>query len=293
MGVEHGVTLHLLVAGQADYGAAAVEPFRPAVQGNHLPGGGSRFGAGIRVGAGRRRGFSRRFHVAGVDHRPAIGNGVAQDGGTAQVGDLIDCLACGQPVGQRNYGTLGVAVEQDVRLAVHQGRVAHLLLPVVEVGDAPQRGLNAADDHGHPLAGFLAALAVDQNGPVGAPAALGIGGVGVVGTDLPVRGVAVHHGVHVARGDAEEEVGAAQLHEIVRGAPVGLGDDSHAEALGLEQPSHDGHAEAGVVHVGIAGDDDDVAAVPAQLLHLLPAHGQEGRGSELVRPVSAVAEDIF
>ena len=37
-------------------------------------------------------------------------------------------------------------------------------------------------------------------------------------------------------------------------------------------------AEAGMVHIGVAGDDDHIAFVPAQRLHFLPSHGQERGG---------------
>ena len=48
-------------------------------------------------------------------------------------------------------------------------------------------------------------------------------------------------------------------------------------ALRFEQAADDGHAEARVIHVGIAGDDDDIALVPAQRGHLGARHRQEGR----------------
>jgi len=43
------------------------------------------------------------------------------------------------------------------------------------------------------------------------------------------------------------------------GLPVGLGNDADAEALCLQQPADDRHAERRLVDVGITGDDDDVA----------------------------------
>ncbi len=46
--------------------------------------------------------------------------------------------------------------------------------------------------------------------------------------------------------------------------PVGLRDDADAEALRLEQPADDRHAEARMVDIGVAGHQHDVAAVPAE-----------------------------
>jgi hypothetical protein len=75
--------------------------------------------------------------------------------------------------------------------------------------------------------------------------------------------------------------------------PVRLRDDADAKALSLQQPSHDGHAEAGVIDVGIAGDDDDVAGVPAELVHLFARHGQEGCSAKTAGPVLAVGIEFF
>jgi len=59
--------------------------------------------------------------------------------------------------------------------------------------------------------------------------------------------------------------------------PIGLGNDAHLEPLRLEQSADDGHAEAGMIHVGIAGDDDDVAALPAENVHFGTAGRQKPR----------------
>ena len=58
--------------------------------------------------------------------------------------------------------------------------------------------------------------------------------------------------------------------------------------LRFEQPPHQRHAEARMVDVGVAGDDDHVARIPAERLHLLARHGQERSDAEALRPVLAV-----
>ncbi|MGY4433055.1 hypothetical protein ACVWWO_005532 [Bradyrhizobium sp. F1.13.1] len=57
--------------------------------------------------------------------------------------------------------------------------------------------------------------------------------------------------------------------------PVRLRDDADAKALRLQQPADDGHAEAGVVDIGIAGHQHDVAGIPAERIHLGAAHREE------------------
>ena len=234
--------------------------------------------------------LARPVDPRGVDFVPARRRVTTNERGAAHIGDVFDLVAVGQALGDFDNRSLGVAVEQDVGAGVDQDRVAHAVLPVVVVGDPTQRGLDAAKDDRHMLVGFLAALAVDQAGAVRTLAGHATWRIGVVGADFLVGGVAVDHRVHVAGRDPEEQVRLAELHEVVLGLPVRLGNDPDAEALGLQQPADDRHAEGRMVNVGVTGDDDDVAGIPAKLIHLFPAHGQEGRGPETFGPVLGIVK---
>jgi hypothetical protein len=243
---------------------------------------------GVDVGLDR----ARHVDVGGVDLEPAQAGVVvaaAHKGGAAHVGDVLDGFAPAQAVGNLNQGALGVAVQQQVALGVHHDAAAHLVAPVVVVGDAAQAAFDAAQDDGHVLEGLAAALAVDNGRAVGPLAADVAGGVGVVGADLPVSGVAVDHAVHVARRDAPEQVGFAQRLEGLGALPVGLGDDADAKALRLQHAANHRHAKAGVIDIGVTRDQHHVAAVPAQLLHLGAAHRQKRRRAKACRPKLAVA----
>lgn len=114
-------------------------------------------------------------------------------------------------------------------------------------------------------------------------------GVGIVAANLAISRVTVDHRVHVAGRHAPEQIGLAQGLEGLGAGPVGLGDDAHAKALRLQHATDDGHAEARVIHIGIARDQNDVAAVPAELIHLRATHGQERRRAEALGPVRLVA----
>jgi hypothetical protein len=138
------------------------------------------------------------------------------EGGAAQVADLVDRFAPGQAVGEFDQRALGVAEQQQVGLRMGQDGAAHLVRPVVVVGDAAQGRLDAADHQRHVGEGFAGALRIDDHGAVGAAVGRGAGRVGVVGADLAVRGVAVDHRIHVAGGDAEEQLGPAQALEVGR-----------------------------------------------------------------------------
>ena len=143
--------------------------------------------------------------------------------------------------------------------------------------DPAQRGLDAAEHDRHALERLAAALRVDDGAAVRPLAAFAAGRIGVVAADAPVRGVAVHHGIHVAAGDAEEHLWLAERLERLGRMPVGLRDDADPESLRLEQPADDGHAKARMVDIGIARHQHDVAGIPAERVHLGAAHREERR----------------
>ena len=100
------------------------------------------------------------------------------------------------------------------------------------------------------------------------------GAVGVVVADLAVGRVVVEHRVHVAGADGEAEPRPAERPPGVARVPVGLAEDGHAKALGLQHPAQQGHGEARMIDVGVAGDEHHVDGVPAARGHLGRRHRQ-------------------
>src|SRR5690606_3557646 len=147
---------------------------------------------------------------------------------------------------------------------IDQHRTAHFTAPVIVLGDAAQARLDAANHDGAILPGFAAALAVDDNRAIRPLAAFATRRVGVVTANAQVGGVAIDERVHIAGGHAEEEIRFAELHEVRCAAPVRLCNDADAKTLRFQEAADHRHAEAGVIYIGVAGDDDDVAAVPAK-----------------------------
>src|SRR5690606_31784769 len=90
-----------------------------------------------------------------------------------------------------------------------------------------------------------------------------------------------------------EQVGAAEGAERISAVPVGLADDADAEALRLQAAADYRHAEAGVIDIGVASHHDDVAAVPAELIHLGATHRQERRRAEAFGPVFAIGKQLL
>ncbi len=160
------------------------------------------------------------------------------------------------------------------------------------MGDAAQAGFDAADDDGWPIPapGLAQLLAVYDDGAIRPLAGLGVRRIGIVAAWLAIGGIVVDHRIHVAGGHAEEQGGPAQRAKGLWVVPVRLRDDADAKALGLEAAPDHGHAEAGMIDVGIAGDQDDVAGIPAQLVHFLAAHRQDRRRREAMGPVTAPVE---
>ena len=291
VGVHHRVFLDLFVRRQADQGVCAVSAARGEALGRRHDA--HRLGAvGGRLGRGGGRlhgvGVGMRIDAAGLVQRqriqlvPFVRRPPARldhEGGAAQVADGLDRLARGQTVGQRHQRTLGVAKQQDVGLGVGQHRTSHLVRPVVVVCDPAQAGLDAADDDRRAGVGLARTLRIHRHRAIRAFARLGVGRVGVFRADLAVGRIAVDQRVHVPGGDAEIQPRLAQRTKRLGRLPVGLAEDANAKTVRLEQPPDQRHAEARVVDVGVAGDEDDVAFVPAERVHFLARHGKERRGA--------------
>ena len=143
------------------------------------------------------------------------------------------------------------------------------------MGDAPQRGLDAADDDGHAGERLPAEVAVDERGAVGPEAGVAAGGVLVLAAHLLLGGELVEHRVEVARRDAHHQPRRAHAEQVGRVAPARLGDHPDPEAAALEEAADDRAAEGGVIDVGVAVDDEHVELVPASRGHLLAGGGEE------------------
>ena len=87
--------------------------------------------------------------------------------------------------------------------------------------------------------------------------------------------IVVDHGVHVAGADEKAQARLAEHGDAGGVGPVGLADDAYLVAVRVEDAADDGHAKAGMVHVGVAADVDKVALVPAARIHVGAADGEE------------------
>ena len=209
---------------------------------------------------------------------------VREEGHLPDLAEQLGVVAVAHGTGHLLHDSLAHAVDQKVGAAVGEDRRHHRVAPVVVVGQPAQRSLDAAGDHGRVGKEPLEDPRVDRDGAVGAETRLAARRVGVVVAQAQVGRVVVDHRVHRAARDAEEQTRRAQLGEVAQVvAPVGLRHDRHPIALGFEQPSDDGGAEGRMIDIGVAREEDDVEAVPAEGAYLLEGGGQEHGRSVRIR----------
>ena len=171
---------------------------------------------------GWRRPMVRRFHRVGigmitsgpgvsslVDRSPAshhLANQPARhhEAGAAQVADLPDRLPA-RRWASRDNGTFRIAEDQKVRLRIRQHRTAHLVRPVIVMGDTRRLASCRQSPHWHRDRPHGSAASTRR------PHGQALAGLGIRRAsgrrDLGRGGKAIDHRVHVAGGDAVEQVG--------------------------------------------------------------------------------------
>ena len=195
--------------------------------------------------------------------------------GAVDIGNLIDGQSRVERVGDFDDRVLAHAVDEDVGARVEQYRALELVLPVVVVGQATQACLDAADNDGGVLERLADEVAVDRDGAIGTVPLLATGGIGVGVAAVLGHRIVVDHGVHVTGTDEKAQTRLAEHADAGGVGPVGLADNAYLVAVRVEDAADDGHAKAGVVHVGVAADVDKVALVPAARIHVGAADGKE------------------
>ena len=198
-----------------------------------------------------------------------------QKAGAAHVADLRRARPLPEPPGDLGHAALAHAVGEQVGAAVLEDAAAHGVVPVVIMRKAAQGGLDPADDHRRVGKGLSGAVAVNDDGAVGAAAALPAGGIEVVAAPLFGHGVVGDHRVEIAGVDQHGEARPAHGAEGVRRVPVGLGEDGDAEPRLFQHAADDRGAEGRMIHIGVARDQQKVIPVPAAGDQVVAADGQK------------------
>jgi len=143
------------------------------------------------------------------------------------------------------------------------------------VRDAPQRGLDAADDDRHTGERLTAEIGVGDGGAVGPLVRAPTGRILILAARLLLRRELVEHRVEVARGDAHHETWPTEAQQVLGRTPVGLRDHADAKSARFEEATDERRAEGGMIDVGVAIHQQDVELVPAARTHLFRARRQE------------------
>ena len=169
-----------------------------------------------------------------------------------QVANVANTFAASQSACQFDGHFLAHAVGDHIGRRIAKQALLQLVAPIIVVGNAAQRGLDASEDDGHIGIKFLQNFSIYDGGVFGAHVVTTVGTIGIFGAQTACGGVFVHHRVHASRGDAEEQSRAPEFLEVTKiTMPVGLGHDCHPIACCLKGTSDDGRTKRGVIDVGI------------------------------------------
>ena len=199
--------------------------------------------------------------------------GLPQPSRPPHVPDFLHRHALVQQLRQPHHRPLAHAVHENIRPGVHQHRPAHLVVPVIVVGEPPERGFQPADENGHVPIGFPDPVAVDDHRPVRPFSRLASGGIVVLTAAFFGSGIVGHHGVDIPGGHKKPKPGSAEPFEVLAGGIVRLGQHCAGKPTGFQHTGNDGGAEGGMIHVCVAVHVDKIRLF---VLQFLSGGGHEG-----------------
>ena len=187
--------------------------------------------------------------------------------------EAIDCLV--EPLNELQRGLFSHSICDEVGIAILKDAGAETLLPIVVVHHSAQACLDASEHDGHIGKELPEDVGIDDGGVLWTQVVPPVGTVCILAPEAAGSGVFVHHAVHASGRDAEEETGTSQLLEVAKiPVPVGLGHDSYAQALCLEQTPYDSGSEGRMVHIGICAEENHISLFPPTQVHLFPGRRQ-------------------
>ena len=160
---------------------------------------------------------------------------------------------------------LAHAEHEKIGIGIKEHRGANGIVPVIIVRETAQGCFQSSDAKRNVAPDPADRFAVDVYRAVGAFARLAARRVVVVMTLSFGGGVMRHHRVDVAAVGKEGKAWSAE--SLIVRIVLRLRQDADAEALRFQHARNDCRAEARMVDVGVARDNDDVRRVPAARLH--------------------------
>ena len=185
------------------------------------------------------------------------------------------------------------AVHQQRRTGVHQNAVAHLVVPVVIVGETAEARFHAADENRHIAVRLPDSVAVDDGRAVGAHEAFAAGGVGIVVAALFRDGIVVDHAVNHARGHQKAKPGLAELLERGSILPRRQTEHCHAIACLLQNAADNCQPERRVIYIRVAADIHKVGRIPAARVAFVQRHGQKSLVESIHRSLASLYHTLL
>ena len=221
--------------------------------------------------------FPERFEVRQDQGGQAVVQGPGPVNSAVDVGHVLNGKAAVQAIRHFPDAPLSHAVEEQVRLGVQQDGTAHLVRPVIVMGQPPETGLHAANENRYIPEALADQVAVYNGSPVRPLSHHSAGGKSIGFPAVMGYGIVVYHGVHIAPGDQKAQPGPPQGADGLRVLPVRLGEDPHLVSCRLQDPADDGVSKGRVIHIGVANDIDKVTLLPSPGRHIRPGDRQKFR----------------
>ena len=154
--------------------------------------------------------------------------------------------------------------------------------------NAAQRSLNPAENNRHIGIRLLATLRIDNRGTIRTFTTQSARRIRIIRTRLTVSGITINHRIHIARRHTEKQIRLTQRHKRLFRLPIGLRNNANAKPLRLQHPPNHRHPKRWMIHIRIARNNNNVAAIPTELIHLRTRHGQIIRRAITLRPIFGV-----
>ncbi len=124
--------------------------------------------------------LARRIQLARINLMEACRDISSHESRAANIGHIPDGFTFSQPVCNVDDLALGIAVNKHIGLRIGQYRSAYLIRPVIVMGNTPEAGFDAADNHRHTLISLATALGIDRDRPIRTFAGHSTGCIGIV-----------------------------------------------------------------------------------------------------------------
>ena len=186
----------------------------------------------------------------------------------ADIADFFHRNASIKKLCDAKYYFFAHTIGENISARVYEDTAANLIIPIIVVSVASERGFEAADYNRYIAECFAYTVTIDDNGAVGAFAHNSAGRIIVIGSFFTRDGIVCDHGVDIACADQKTKARARIFHKGVSAFIIGLGEDSDSEACVLKHAGDYSSAETGVIDVSVAGDINEVGAIPATFFHI-------------------------